>query len=113
MFIPGIPDLNFFPSRIRIFSFPDPRSASKNFSILTQKMVSKLSDIRSELFILDPDPDLFTHPRSRGQKKAPDPGSKSATLGGKTLHTSLKAKGTKGNWMRSSAADLVLFAVFS
>ncbi len=28
---------DFFPSRIRIFSIPDPGSASKNLSILTQK----------------------------------------------------------------------------
>jgi hypothetical protein len=32
-------------SRIRIFSIPDPRSASKILSILTKKMVSKLSEI--------------------------------------------------------------------
>ncbi len=31
-------------SRIRIFSIPDPGSASKNLSILTQKLVSKLSE---------------------------------------------------------------------
>jgi hypothetical protein len=39
------PGFEFFPSRIRIFSIPDPGSASKNLSILTQKMVSKLSEI--------------------------------------------------------------------
>ncbi len=43
-------------SRIRIFSIPDPGSASKNLSILTQKIVSKLSEIWSGLFITDPDP---------------------------------------------------------
>ncbi len=32
-------------SRIRIFSIPTPRSASKNLSILTKKVVSKLSEI--------------------------------------------------------------------
>jgi hypothetical protein len=32
-------------SRIRIFSIPDSGSASKNLSILTQKIVSKLSEI--------------------------------------------------------------------
>ncbi len=32
-------------SRIRTFSIPDPRSASKNRSILTQKIVSKLSEM--------------------------------------------------------------------
>ncbi len=44
-------------SRIRIFSFSisDPGSASKNLSILTPKIVSKLSEIWSGLFIPDPD----------------------------------------------------------
>jgi hypothetical protein len=73
------PGSDFFPSRI-----PDPRSASKNLSILTQKMVSKLLEIRSELLIPDPGSGLrlFTHPGSRIQvsKKAPDPGSGSAIL---------------------------------
>jgi hypothetical protein len=32
-------------SRIRIFSIPDPEFASKNLSILTPKIVSKLSEI--------------------------------------------------------------------
>ncbi len=32
-------------SRIRIFSTPDPEFASKNLSILTPKIVSKLSEI--------------------------------------------------------------------
>ncbi len=45
MFIPD-PGSDFFPSRIPDpdpnFSIPDPGSASKNLSILTQKMVSKL-----------------------------------------------------------------------
>jgi hypothetical protein len=60
-------------SWIRIFSIPDPGSGStftsKNLSILTQKIVSKLSEIWSGMFITDPEP---------GLKKAPDPGS--ATL---------------------------------
>ncbi len=69
-------------SRIRCFSIPDPfffhrdpGSASKNWSILTQKMVSKFSEIWSWLFIPDPDPDflLIPDPGSRGQE-APDPG---------------------------------------
>ncbi len=54
-------------SRIQIFPIPAPGSASKNLSILTQKIVSKLSEMCSGLFIPDP-----------GVKKAPDPGS--ATL---------------------------------
>ncbi len=65
MFIPH-------PSRI-----PDPVSATKNLSILTQKIVSTLSEIWSELFIPDPDPvdpSRIPDPGSRGQK-APDPGS--------------------------------------
>ncbi len=40
----------FFPSRILIFSIPDPGSASKNVSIWTQKIVPKLSEIWSGLF---------------------------------------------------------------
>ncbi len=60
-------------SRVRIFSIPDPGSASKNWSILTQKLVSKLSEIWSGLFrigIRDPNPDFLRipDPRSRGQK---------------------------------------------
>jgi|688.fasta_scaffold1498305_1 hypothetical protein len=46
------PGSEFFPSLIRIFSIPDLKffhpgsaSASNNLSILTQKMVSKLSEI--------------------------------------------------------------------
>ncbi len=68
-------------SRSTIFSIPDPWSASKNLNILTQKIVSRLlkydpgcsSRIRILIFypsrILDP-----------GVKKAPGPGSRSATL---------------------------------
>ncbi len=58
------------PGCFRVFPIPDPGSASKNLSILsaTQKIVSKLSKIWSGLLILDPDPDFFTHPGSRGQK---------------------------------------------
>jgi hypothetical protein len=45
MFIPD-PGSDFFPSRIRTVSIPDPGSASKNLSILTQKkLVSKLQKI--------------------------------------------------------------------
>ncbi len=42
--------------RIRIFYIPDHGSASKNLSILTQKIVSNLLEIWSGLFIPDPDP---------------------------------------------------------
>ncbi len=53
------PGSEFFPSRIRIFFFiPDPRSESKNLSILTQKIVSG-----SWFF--------FTHSGSRGQNTYP------------------------------------------
>ncbi len=57
----GIPDPNFFSSRIRIKEF-------KYFS--TQKIVSKLSEICSGLII--PRPSRIPDP---GVKKAPDPGS--------------------------------------
>ncbi len=56
-------------SRIWIFSIPDP--ASKKLSILTQKIVSKLSEIWSGMFLPDPDPWgilIFTHHGSRDQK---------------------------------------------
>jgi hypothetical protein len=45
---------------------------SKNLSILTQKIVSKLSEIGSGLVIPDPDPDFLPipDPGSRGQKGA-------------------------------------------
>jgi hypothetical protein len=61
MFIPD-PRSEFFPSRIRIFPIPDPGSATKNLSILTQEIVSKLSEIRSGLFIPDQDPDFLPIP---------------------------------------------------
>ncbi len=58
--------------RIRIFSIPDSGSASKNWGILTQKIVSKLSEIWSGLFIPDPAPDFLPIPdpvfHYRGQK---------------------------------------------
>ncbi len=70
----------FTGSRIRIFFHPDPgsrvkkipgsASASQKISILTQKIVSKRSEIWSVMFIPDPDP-VFLHipdPVSRGQK---------------------------------------------
>jgi hypothetical protein len=51
-------------------SIPDPGSASKNLSILTQKIVSQLPEIKFGLFIPDPDPDFLPipDPGSRGQK---------------------------------------------
>ncbi len=61
--------IQIFPSRIQ--GQKDPGSGS-SWKILTQKIVSKLSEIwsRGSGFFM-PDP---------GVKKAPDPGSKSATL---------------------------------
>jgi hypothetical protein len=67
--------IQFFPSRILDpnFSIPDPGSLSKNLSILTQKIVSKLSgyDPGCSSRIRIPDP---------GVKKAPDLVLGSATL---------------------------------
>jgi|694.fasta_scaffold144909_1 hypothetical protein len=59
-FIPD-PGSEFFPSRIRI----------KDLSILTQKIVSELSEIWSRLIIPDPDPVFFTRPGSliQGSKR--------------------------------------------
>jgi hypothetical protein len=62
------------------YSIPDPGSASKNLSILTQIMVTKLYEIWSGLFIPDPGsgtlhpfyPSRITNPNV---KKAPGPGS--------------------------------------
>ncbi len=71
-------------SRIRIFSIPHPgsefipsRIRIKNFKYLTQKSISKLSEIWSGLFIPDPDPDFLPIP-DPGVRKAADPGSGSA-----------------------------------
>jgi hypothetical protein len=75
MFIPDTGS-EFFPSRI-----PDPgprvrkisgsririHIASKNLIILFQKNVTKLSEIKSGMFIPDPDHDFLT---------IPDPGSR-------------------------------------
>ncbi len=61
-------------SRIRIFSILNPNffhlgSASKNISILTQKIGFKvLWNTWSGLFIPDPDPDIFSLPGFRDQK---------------------------------------------
>ncbi len=55
-----IPDLNFY--------HPYLGSASKKLTILTQKIISKLS-YDSGLFIPDPDPDFFTQPGSRSLKE--------------------------------------------
>jgi hypothetical protein len=66
--------------------FPDPESgfasASKNLSIFTQKIVSKISEKLSGMFVPDPDLDFFYPSQipDPGVKKAPDPGSGSATL---------------------------------
>ncbi len=76
-FHPGsqIPDRNF--------SIPDPGSASKNLSILTQKwfLTSRKYDpsCSSRIRILTFYPSRILDP---GVKKAPDPGSRSAALGG-------------------------------
>ncbi len=58
----------------RIFSITDPGTASKNLSILTQKIVCKLSEIWSGLFFADPDPDFYPS-RIQGSKRhrIPDP----------------------------------------
>ncbi len=84
MFIPD-PGSDFFPSRIRTVSIPDPGSSSKNLSILTPKkakeMVSKLQKIWSGLFIPDPGSGCWLSPIPdpgyRGQKgtqsRIPDP----------------------------------------
>jgi hypothetical protein len=66
------------------FSSPDRyRIRIKDFKYLNPKIVSRLSEIRSGLFIPDPDPDFLpSRIPDPGVKKAPDPGSVSATLVG-------------------------------
>jgi hypothetical protein len=83
MFIPD-PASDFFPSRIRIVSIPDPGSASKNLSILTQNngfyaVGNMILVVHPGSRIPDPDPDFLPIP-DPGVKKAPDPGSGSGTL---------------------------------
>jgi hypothetical protein len=84
MFIP-YPGPNFFHPGSRVTKIPDPKSgsASKNLSILSQKIVSQLSKILSGMFISDPNLDLDFYPSRIPNagiklKKAPDHGS--ATL---------------------------------
>ncbi len=77
------PGSEFFPSKTQGQKDPGFGPAAKNLSILTQKIVSKLSKIWSGLFIPDPDPDPDFYPSripDPGVKKAPNPGSGSATL---------------------------------
>jgi hypothetical protein len=94
-------------SRIRIFSIPNPGSSSKNLSILTQKIVSKLSEISPRLFI--PDPDFLTTP-DPGVKKAPDPGYGSATLAADPLslkpQASIQAGDQKAIFLTKSGKEL-------
>jgi hypothetical protein len=53
----------------------------KEFKYFNPKMVSKDSEIKSGLFIPDPDSDFYPSWISDPEvKKAPDPGSGSATL---------------------------------
>ncbi len=71
-------------SRIRMFSIPDPGSASKNLSILNQKLFLSSRkydpDHSSRIRTGIQDPDFLPIPDPE-VKKAPDPGSRSATLG--------------------------------
>ncbi len=81
MFIPDLGS-DFFPSRIRTVSIPDPH---QRISILTPKkpkkwfLSSRKYDPGCSSRIPDPDADFQSIP-DPGVKKAPDPGSGSATL---------------------------------
>jgi hypothetical protein len=68
-----IPDTG---SRIRLFFILDPGSI-KEFKYFNPKIVSKLSEIWSALFI--PDPDFLPLPKE--VKRAPDPGSRCGNNG--------------------------------
>ncbi len=70
------PRSEFFHPGSRVKKIPDHGSGSKNWNIFNPKIVSKLSEICSGMFIPDLD---FTHPGSRGQKGT-SPESWSATL---------------------------------
>jgi hypothetical protein len=63
------------------FSIPDPgsRIRIKEFKYFNPKIVSKLSEIWSGLFIPDPDPDFYTHPGFRFER------SKGTGFGSETL----------------------------
>ncbi len=61
IFIPD-PGSEFFPSRIPDPSFFHHGSTSKSSSILTQKIVTKLSEMASGLFIPVPDSDFLPIP---------------------------------------------------
>jgi hypothetical protein len=102
-----IPDPNFVHPGSRVKTQKDSSSRIririKKLSILNPKIVAKLSEIWFEMFILDPDLDFDVLPiRDTGVKKAPDPGSGSATLGGRiiTLHMIrqclIESKGSSG-----------------
>jgi hypothetical protein len=79
MFIPD-PSCFHLRSRIQGQQFSRIRIRNKDLSIFTQKMVSKLSEIWSGMFISDPDLDFFLPMPDPVVKKAPDPGYRSATL---------------------------------
>jgi hypothetical protein len=65
-------------SRIRLFSVPDPGYGPNNLSILTRKLVCKLSE--NMIRVVHPGSSFFNPSRipDPGVKKAPDPGT--ATL---------------------------------
>jgi len=66
-----------FLSRIRIFSIPDPHQKTYVFQPKKWFLSSRKND--PGLFIPDSNPDFIPIPDA-GVKKAPDPGSGSATL---------------------------------
>jgi hypothetical protein len=86
-----IPDPNFFPSRIRIFSIPDPRSKFFPSRIFIKEcryfhpkklfLSSRIYDPGCSSRIRIPDPAFLPIPYpGSGVKKALYPGSESATL---------------------------------
>ncbi len=94
-----IPDPNFFHPGYRVKKIPDPESgsASKNWStvFLTQKIVSKLSEIWSGMLfrIWTPDPDLDLLP-------IPDPGSRGQKGTGSRGQKGTGSRGQKGTGSR-------------
>jgi hypothetical protein len=88
MFIPG-PNLSISDPGSERFWIPNPHPHQRITVYLSQKIVFKLSEIWSGIFIPDSDLDFVPIPDS-GVKKAPDPGSGSATLGG--IYTNIRGK---------------------
>ncbi len=111
MFIPD-PNLLNPGSRIQGQKYPGSqiRIRIKEFKylFLTQKCVSKLSEIWSGIFIPDPDLDFLPIP-DPGFKKAQDPGSGSATLVIRAGNRSYSSKRVTGRPNSTRSSQSIFF----